>query len=79
MIRKGQGCAQKGQGVPEQLRSAERTNALLMQFQREHKRTLHSSLKYRTTLQVYRAKQKPGLIWAPALPLLTNLDSSLRS
>lgn len=39
-------------------------NQLLKEFQQEHNRTPHSGLKYRTPLQVYRAKRRAGLIWA---------------
>lgn len=38
-------------------------NELLKQFQYDYNRTPHSSLKYMTPLQVYRAKQRTGLVW----------------
>lgn len=39
-------------------------NELLKQFQKEYNKTPHSSLKYLSPLQVFRAKQSSGLIWA---------------
>lgn len=42
----------------------EHMNALLKQYEEEHNNTPHSSLKYSTPLEVFRAKQRSGLIWA---------------
>lgn len=47
-----------------EVQSIAHANILFKQFQREYNRTPHSSLKYRTPLEVYRAKQRAGLIWA---------------
>lgn len=39
-------------------------NELLKQFQYDYNRKPHSSLKYMTPLEVYRAKKRAGYIWA---------------
>jgi len=39
-------------------------NELLKQFQKDYNNTPHSSLKYRTPLEIYRAKKTAGYIWA---------------
>ena len=39
-------------------------NELLKQFQKEYNNKPHSSLKYMTPLQMYRSKQRAGLVWA---------------
>lgn len=39
-------------------------NELLKRYQREYNKTPHSSLKYLSPLQVFRAKQRSGLVWA---------------
>lgn len=39
-------------------------NELLKQFQKQYNNTPHSSLKYLTPNEVFRAKQRSGLIWA---------------
>lgn len=47
-----------------QVRNLEHMNELLKQFQKEYNNTPHSGLKYLTPLQVFRAKQSSGSIWA---------------
>jgi len=39
-------------------------NKLLSQYEKECNNTPHSSLKYQTPQEVYRAKQRDGLVWA---------------
>ncbi len=46
------------------IRDLEHMNELLKQFQKEYNTTPHSSLKYLTPLEVFRAKQRSGLVWA---------------
>ena len=46
------------------VRDIDHMNELLKQFVREYNNTPHSSLKYLTPLEVFRAKQRSGLIWA---------------
>lgn len=47
-----------------EVRDLEHMNELLKQFQKDYNNTPHSSLKYLTPLEVFRAKQSSGLIWA---------------
>lgn len=46
------------------VRDLDHANMLLTQYQKEYNNTPHSSLKYSTPLQVFRAKQRAGLICA---------------
>lgn len=46
------------------VRDLDHMNELLKQFQKEYNNMPHSSLKYMTPLEVFRAKQSSGLIWA---------------
>jgi transposase InsO family protein len=46
------------------VRDIDHMNELLRQFQKEYNNTPHSSLKYLTPLEVFRAKQSSGLICA---------------
>lgn len=46
-----------------EVRDLDHANQLLRQFQGEYNRTPHSSLKYQTPLQAYRAKQRAGDSW----------------
>ena len=45
-----------------EVRSLKHANRLLRQFEQEYNRTPHSSLKYKTPLEVFKAKQASGLI-----------------
>ena len=45
-----------------EVRSLKHANRLLRQFEREYNRTPHSSLKYKTPLEVFKAKQTAGSI-----------------
>ena len=45
-----------------EIRSIEHANGLLREFEKEYNRTPHSSLKYLTPLEVFKAKQARGLI-----------------
>lgn len=45
-----------------EIRDIEHANVLLRQFEHEYNRTPHSSLKYKTPLEVFRAKQAAGSI-----------------
>lgn len=45
-----------------EVRSLKHANRLLRQFEREYNRTPHSSLKYKTPLEVFEAKRASGLI-----------------
>ena len=45
-----------------EVRSLKHANKLLRQFEREYNRTPHSSLKYKTPLEVFEAKRASGLI-----------------
>ncbi len=45
-----------------EVRSLRHANRLLRQFEREYNRTPHSSLKYKTPLEVFEAKRASGLI-----------------
>lgn len=45
-----------------EIRSIEHANELLRQFEHAYNRTPHSSLKYKTPLEVFKAKQASGLI-----------------
>lgn len=47
-----------------EVQDIDHANELLKQFQKQYNRTPHSSLKYMTPLEVFRAKQNAGLIWA---------------
>ncbi|MFH0837526.1 MAG: DDE-type integrase/transposase/recombinase [Candidatus Aenigmatarchaeota archaeon] len=47
-----------------EVQNLDHTNELLKQFQKEYNNMPHSSLKYLSPLQLFRAKQKAGLIWA---------------
>lgn len=47
-----------------EVKNLEHMNELLKQFEKEYNNTPHSSLKYLTPLEVFRAKQSSGLIWA---------------
>jgi len=47
-----------------EVQNLEHANALLSRYEREYNNTPHSSLKYRTPNQVFRDKQKNGLISA---------------
>jgi len=46
----------------QEVRSIEHANKLLRQFEHEYNRLPHSSLKYKTPLEVFRAKQAAGSI-----------------
>jgi len=46
------------------IRDLEHMNELLKQFQKQYNNTPHSGIKYLTPLQMFRAKQSSGLIWA---------------
>lgn len=46
-----------------EVRDLEHMNELLKQFMKEYNNTPHSSLKYMTPLEVFRAKQRSGLVW----------------
>lgn len=46
----------------QEVRSIEHANQLLRKFEREYNRTPHSSLKYQTPLEVFKAKQAAGSI-----------------
>lgn len=45
-----------------EVRNLEHMNELLKQFMKEYNNTPHSSLKYLTPLEVFRAKQRSGLV-----------------
>ncbi len=45
-----------------EVRSLRHANRLLRQFEREYNRTPHSSIKYKTPLEVFEAKRASGLI-----------------
>lgn len=45
-----------------EVRSLKHANQLLRQFEREYNRTPHSSLKYKTPIEVFEAKRASGLI-----------------
>lgn len=45
-----------------EVKSIEHANQLMRQFEREYNRTPHSSLKYKTPLEVFKAKQAAGSI-----------------
>ena len=45
-----------------EVRNIEHANRLLRQFEHEYNRTPHSSLKYKTPLEVFKAKQAAGSI-----------------
>lgn len=47
-----------------EVRDLEHMNELLKQFQKDYNNTPHSSLKYLTPLEVFRAKQRTGSVWA---------------
>lgn len=47
-----------------EVRDLDHMNDLLKEFQDEYNNTPHSSLKYLTPKEVFRAKQRSGLIWA---------------
>jgi len=47
-----------------EVRDLEHMNELLKEFQKEYNNTPHSSLKYLTPKEVFRAKQRTGLVWA---------------
>ncbi len=47
-----------------EVQDLDHANEILKQFKKEYNRTPHSSLKYMTPLEVFRAKQSTGLIWA---------------
>ena len=46
------------------IRDLDHMNELLKQFQMEYNSTPHSSLKYLTPKEVFRAKQRTGSVWA---------------
>ena len=46
----------------QEVKSIEHANRLLRQFEHEYNRTPHSSLKYKTPLEVFKAKQAAGSI-----------------
>jgi transposase InsO family protein len=46
----------------QEVRSIQHANQLLRQFEHEYNRTPHSSLKYETPLEVFKAKQAAGSI-----------------
>lgn len=47
-----------------EVRDLEHMNELLKQFQKEYNNTPHSGIKYLTPLELFRAKQRSGLVWA---------------
>ena len=47
-----------------EVRDLEHMNELLKQFQNEYNNTPHSGIKYLTPLELFRAKQRSGLVWA---------------
>jgi transposase InsO family protein len=47
-----------------EVRDLKHMNELLKQFQKEYNNTPHSSLKYLTPKEVFRAKQRTGSVWA---------------
>jgi len=47
-----------------EVRDLEHMNELLKLFQKEHNNTPHSGIKYLTPLELFRAKQRNGLVWA---------------
>lgn len=47
-----------------EVRDLEHMNELLQEFQKEYNNTPHSSLKYSTPKEVFRAKQRTGSVWA---------------
>jgi transposase InsO family protein len=66
------GCNGKAEAVVKKVkifldrhtvRDISHANRLLGQFQKEYNRTPHSSLKYRTPPEVFRAKRRAGYIW----------------
>jgi len=46
------------------IRDLEHMNELLKQFKKEYNNTPHSGIKYLTPLELFKAKQRSGLIWA---------------
>ena len=46
------------------IRDLEHMNELLKQFEEKYNNTPHSGIKYLTPLEMFRAKQSSGLIWA---------------
>ena len=46
------------------IRDLHHMNELLKQYQKEYNNTPHSGIKYMTPLQIFKAKQRTGLIWA---------------
>lgn len=46
------------------IRDLEQMNELLKQFEKQYNNTPHSGIKYLTPLELFRAKQSSGLIWA---------------
>ena len=46
------------------IRNLEHMNELLKQFQKQYNNTPHSGIKYMTPLELFKAKQRSGLIWA---------------
>lgn len=46
------------------IRDLEHMNEVLKQFQKQYNNTPHSGIKYLTPLQMFKAKQSSGLIWA---------------
>ena len=47
-----------------EVRDLEHANQLFSRYRREYNNTPHSSLKYLTPKEVFRAKQRTGLVWA---------------
>lgn len=47
-----------------EVRDLDHMNELLQQFEKQYNNTPHSSLKYMTPLEVFRAKQRTGSVWA---------------
>ncbi|OGQ17012.1 MAG: hypothetical protein A3B70_00615 [Deltaproteobacteria bacterium RIFCSPHIGHO2_02_FULL_40_11] len=46
-----------------EVRNLDHMNELLKHFQKEYNNTPHSGIKYLTPLEVFRAKQRSGLVW----------------
>ena len=47
-----------------EVKNLEHMNELLKQFQKEYNNTPHSGIKYLTPLELFRAKQRTGSVWA---------------